>query len=119
MYLMIVSDVDNTVDALTDAFVGSGFILSFARSAEEALAQLAGREAFYDWVIADSELPDLSGLELGRHVLDMSASICVALVSDDPGMKLPDEVAGMRIFGPARTDWNGQDFGAMFANGAA
>lgn len=116
MYLMIVSGEERAADQLTAAFAGSGYILSYAVSAEDALGQLAGREMFYDWVLTADELPDLSGLELARHIQELPHSIRIAVVTANDSFVLPAEMPGPRIFGPARYDWSGEEFGALFAS---
>ena len=65
-HLLIVDDEPSTSWALAEGLSDDGFTIDTFRSAEDALAWLIERRS--DLVIADLNLPGMSGLELARKL---------------------------------------------------
>jgi two-component system response regulator AtoC len=78
--ILFVDDDDAFRDALSDALRQSGFDVSEARSAEEALRQ-ADDDGSYDVALVDLRLPGISGEQLVREIHQRAPSVEVIVLT--------------------------------------
>jgi DNA-binding NtrC family response regulator len=78
-HLLIIDDEPSTAWALAEGLTDDGYSIDTFRSAEEALQWL--RDGHSDLVIADLNLPGMSGLELARKLRRGRRAQPVILVS--------------------------------------
>jgi response regulator RpfG family c-di-GMP phosphodiesterase len=76
--ILIVDDEPEITAILSDLFAGM-YDCTTARSAEEALRNLAGNE--YELVVSDITMPGMSGLEMIPHVKNDSPNTVVVMIS--------------------------------------
>jgi CheY-like chemotaxis protein len=79
--VVLVDDSKTMLDVLKIHLMGLGFELFSSASAKDALAEV--RQTLPDLVITDINMPDMTGLELARHLRasETTASIPIIIVS--------------------------------------
>ena len=76
--ILIVDDDEDTLETLTDILQEKGFYTETAKTGKEALAK--AEERFFNVVLLDIKLPDITGIEVlqalaGKHLSTMSIMI--------------------------------------------
>jgi two-component system NtrC family sensor kinase len=71
--ILVVDDEAEIVELLRDVLAGEGYVVEAASDAQSALRLV--RERVYDAALFDFNLPDMDGVMLHRHVLEMDADL--------------------------------------------
>ena len=78
--LALIDDDDAVLDALRHFFARRGTVTSCFRTADEFLEALEAQRKF-DCIVSDVRMPDMSGLELMRHLNQRSYALEVILIT--------------------------------------
>ncbi|MGB5956593.1 ATP-binding protein [Pseudomonas sp.] len=79
--ILVVEDNPDLGNFTAQILEDHGYRISYARSAEEALAQLAGPESDFDAVFSDVVMPGMGGLALARELRRQRPQLPVILTS--------------------------------------
>lgn len=77
--LLLVDDDSNLCQSLTHILKGAHYNITCLTNAEEALAYL--RAGYYDLALVDLTLPDMDGLDLVEHMLNLHANLPVIVLT--------------------------------------
>lgn len=91
--VLLVDDEPLFRASMTRLLTGVGYSVAPFASAEEAEAHAESR--VFDLVLADVNLPGMSGLELLRRVRERDALVSVVLISGDPSAQAAAEAASL------------------------
>ncbi len=85
MRILVVDDDDTTTEMLENALVQSGYEVTVAQNGRKALDLV--RSGLYRLVVSDWEMPEMSGIELCRHIRRRYSSgyVYVILLTARPG----------------------------------
>jgi PAS domain S-box-containing protein len=96
--ILVVDDEPDVVKVIADGLRRLGYGVTSATDPREALTQFAAAPAAFDAVLSDLSMPHLTGLELGRRMLDLRPGTPIVLFTGHAAELSPDEVraAGFR-----------------------
>ncbi len=77
--ILVVDDDEHVRELLVESLSDTGYRVSFAATAEDALAQLRARP--YDLVLSDVQLPGMDGIELSRALAETDPGLPVVLIT--------------------------------------
>lgn len=83
--ILVVDDVEDTLEVLRRNLEGAGFSVRTARSVSEAVTILS--DCRVDLVITDLKMPNVSGIDLVRHVRDNCRGTEVILITGYPTVR--------------------------------
>ncbi|MGE0815281.1 MAG: ATP-binding protein [Vicinamibacterales bacterium] len=93
--LLIVDDEPDVARVVAEGLRRLGYEVTAASDPHEALAAFNAAPAAYDAVLSDLSMPGLTGVELGRRLLDRRPDLPILLFTGYAGELSPDEARAM------------------------
>jgi PAS domain S-box-containing protein len=101
--ILVVDDDKDVLKSILRLLRALGFSVLGAKTAGEALRQLAGNLEI-DLIVADFAMPEMNGIDLARTVSGLRPSLPFILMTGSGEMDALKEIAGMRILQKPWTD---------------
>ncbi len=89
--IMVIDDDIDTQDLISAFFKPKGFEISLFDEGEKALKEIEKRPTEYDAIITDLMLPNISGIELTKHIREKGIDIPIILITANKTVEIAVE----------------------------